>query len=201
MKQENLKTDWFKTFWIPKKIKYTGEQLSCLFAYLNYGVLGPSAVAFIGPCDISFANMKDGEDLREKAVIAGQEMLHFIFEIFDERLITGVFLQRLFAAIIKDLLEEQIYADGVQTDSMQLRLHRSGDDLYWGPAKLSISIATRSTAGILVHFAVNITNEGTPVETVSLNDFGIDAKSFAKAALAKLQVEMNSIMQATYKVR
>ncbi len=201
MKQENLKTDWFKTYWISKKIKYTGEQLSSLFAYLNYGVLGPSAVAFIGPCDISFANMKDGEDLREKAVIAGQEMLHFIFEIFDERLITGVFLQRLFAAIIKDLLEEQIYADGVQTDSMQLRLHRSGDDLYWGPAKLSISIATRSTAGILVHFAVNITNEGTPVETVSLNDFGIDAKSFAKAALAKLQVEMNSIMQATYKVR
>lgn len=201
MKQENLKTDWFKTFWIPKKIKYTGEQLSSLFAYLNYGVLGPSAVAFIGPCDISFANMKDGEDLREKAVIAGHEMLHFIFEIFDERLITGVFLQRLFAAIIKDLLEEHIYADGVQTDSMQLRLHRSGDDLYWGSAKLSISIATRSAAGVLVHFAVNITNEGTPVETVSLNDFGIDAKSFAKAALAKLQVEMNSIMQATYKVR
>lgn len=201
MKQENLKTDWFKTFWIPKKIKYTGEQLSSLFAYLNYGVLGPSAVAFIGPCDISFANMKDGEDLREKAVIAGHEMLHFIFEIFDERLITGVFLQRLFAAIIKDLLEEHIYADGVQTESMQLRLRRSGDDLYCGQAKLSISIATRSAAGVLVHFAVNITNEGTPVETVSLNDFGIEAKSFAKAALAKLQVEMNSIMQATYKVR
>jgi hypothetical protein len=201
MKQENLKTDWFKTFWIPKKIKYTGEQLSSLFAYLNYGVLGPSAVAFIGPCDISFANMKDGEDLREKAVIAGHEMLHFIFEIFDERLITGVFLQRLFAAIIKDLLEEHIYADGVHSESMQLRLHRSGDDLYWGQAKLSISIATRSAAGVLVHFAVNITNEGTPVETVSLNDFGIEAKSFAKAALAKLQVEMNSIMQATYKVR
>ena len=120
MKQENLKTDWFKTFWIPKKIKYTGEQLSSLFAYLNYGVLGPSAVAFIGPCDISFANMKDGEDLREKAVIAGHEMLHFIFEIFDERLITGVFLQRLFAAIIKDLLEKHIYADGVQLNSLPL---------------------------------------------------------------------------------
>jgi hypothetical protein len=93
-----------KTHFIDKKIKYDGTQLRSLFAYLEYGVLGNSVVSFIGPCDVSFDHMVDGEDLLAQSPICGSEMLHFIAEIFDEKLSTAVSLQRLFASIVKDYI-------------------------------------------------------------------------------------------------
>ena len=180
-----------KTKWIEKESKYDGLQLKPLVNYLQHGLLGDSCVAWMGPCDIPLAHMMDGEDLLEKAQIKGARMLHFVFEVFDRELITGVFLQRLFASIVQDLVFEKT----------QKHLIRVGDDLFLQDGKLSISIATRSATSVLVHFAVNITNDGTPVKTSSLEDLGIDPKDFADHALQQISREYQSIVQATHKVR
>jgi hypothetical protein len=180
-----------KTLFIKDPLQYDGTQLRSLFAYLDHKVQGDSVVAFTGACDISFTHMVDGEDLLEKAEIRGSNMLHFIFEIFDRELVTGVFLQRLFASIVAD----EIFKTTGQ------KLAREGDDLYWQERKLSISIATRSPVSVMVHFAMNISNQGTPVPTCSLEDFGLNPKIFGETLLLQIAKEYESILVARVKVR
>jgi hypothetical protein len=67
--------------------------------------------------------------------------------------------------------------------------------------KMSISIATVSPVSSLIHFAINIVNDGTPVKTASLNDVSYEPRLFAKNAMAKLSEEYVSILNATTKVR
>lgn len=181
-----------KTHWVEKSMRYTGAELRPLFAYMEFGVLGPSCVAFIGPCDVDFSHMLDGEDLRAKSPIRGGKMLHFIFEMFDTSLFTGVLVQRIFAAIVKD---------EIAALTPNLKLDRKGDDLYWGNKKLSISVAVKSSQSTLVHFAINITNDNTPVETCALNDFKIDATSFGQKLLERIKAELDDSLEATWKVR
>jgi uncharacterized protein len=185
-----------KTHFIKKKIKYDGSQLRSLFAYLDFKVQGDSVVSFRGPCDVSLDHMVDGEDLLEKAQICGSEMLHFVFEIFDRELVSGIFLQRLFAGLVND----EIYK------RTKIKLRREGDDLYWDDKKskskkLSISIATKSPISVMVHFAINISNKGTPGPTCSLNDFKINPENFAKSLLSQIANEYSSILVARVKAR
>jgi hypothetical protein len=184
-----------KTLFLENKIPYDGQQLHSLHAYLNYHLLGDSAVAWIGPCSIPFEHMVDGEDLLAEAIIAGDEMLHFIIERFHTSLFAGVTLQRLFAAICLDLLRELVGPE------KGIRLRRSGDDIYFGESKFSISIATLSPVSTLIHFAMNCTNHGTPVATAAFSDFNLDASTFAKEALSRLAAEVETIVEATMKVR
>ena len=177
---------------------YDGSQLKSLFAYLNFGVEGDSAVAWQGPCDIPFDKMLDGEDLRAKSAIRGANMLHFIIEIFGISLGHAVVLQRLLSSTAGDLLRE------MSTHSPNLR--RDGDDLYYrapdhGERKLSISIATVSPVSALVHFAVNVDNQDTPVPTASLSDLDVPVAPFAKRLLERFANEVESIERATRKVR
>lgn len=182
-----------KTLFLQEEFTYDGTQLRSLFAYLGHGLLGDSVVAWRGGCEISFDHMVDGEDLREQAAIRGSRMLHLIFEIFDRDLFAGVALQRLTASIAKDLIEEK---------AKDIRLKREGDDLYWNGKKLSISIATRSPVSTMVHFAMNLSNAGTPVPTCALEeDFGLETKNFASELLRRLESEYESILDATRKVR
>ncbi len=180
-----------KTLFLNERMTYDGTQLHSLYTYLTHKVQGDSALAFIGPCNISFDHMVDGEDLLERSEIRGSEMLHFIFEIFDRELVSGIFLQRLLATLISD----EIY------QLTQKKLEREGDDLYWEKKKLSISIATSSSISTLVHFAVNISNQGTPVPTCSLEDFKINPRSFGEKILKKISEEYESILVARVKVR
>src|SRR5262245_5019830 len=119
-----------KTKWIEKRIDYDGGQLRSLWNYLEQGILGDSAVAFRGACDISFEKMVDGEDLLDKSVIRGSDMVHFIAEIFDSKLVTAVALQRLLASIVRDSIESL----APQTKGKWLR---DGDDLFIDGASLS----------------------------------------------------------------
>jgi len=178
------------THFCEKELSYDGSQLRPLFNYLKFDLMGSSAVAFKGACSIPFENMADGEDLKEQSPIFSASMLHFIFEVFDRELLSGVLLQRIFASLIQD----DIYK---KTKTM---LERRGDDLYLGPKKLSISIATPSVNSILVHFAVNITTEGTPVPTLGLQDLGLDPASCARDWLKLVKNEFESCEQATWKV-
>ena len=49
---------------------------------------------------------------------------------------------------------------------------QDGDDIFVGDGKLSVSIATASISSMKIHFALNITINGTPddVKTASLED-------------------------------
>jgi hypothetical protein len=180
-----------KSLFIEKPQAYDGTQLRSLYAYLDHKVLGPSVVAWTGACSISFDHMVDGEDLLEGAEIRGDEMLHFIIEIFDRDLFSGVALQRLFAAIARDYLAEKSGQE----------ILREGDDLYFNKGKLSISIATKSPVSVMVHFAMNIVNEGTPVKTSCLKDLRLNPRQVATDLMTLLMEEYNSILIATQKVR
>lgn len=185
-----------KYLFIDQEFKYDGTQLKPLFAYLNYKILGDSIVSWVGPCDIPFEHMVDGEDVLAQSEIRGDKMLHFIVEKFDVQLFAGVALQRLLASIVIDILRD-LSLDKSQTQ----KLVRDGDDIFLANKKLSISIATQSINSTLVHFAVNVVNTGTPVETLSLNDLKIDVVMFAHRVLEKFTQEVGSIIEATHKVR
>jgi hypothetical protein len=135
---------------------YNGSQLSPLWNYLNHGLLGDSVVSFLGPCDVKNEFMKDGEDLKQNALIKSDMMLHFIFEVFHVELPTGVLIQRIFASLVQNELLKN------------LKVNREGDDLYFDNRKLSISIATSSRNSVLIHFAMNWFETGAPVPIATL---------------------------------
>ena len=188
-----------KSKFISKIIKYNGSELHPMYSYINHKMAGDSIVAFRGACQVHFNQMVDAEDLVAGAQIAGDDMLHFIIEIFNQNLMTAVSLQRLLVSVAQNILN---------TDSKVLkknRLIRSGDDLYYKNKtvlhKLSISIASCSAVSSMIHFAVNITNAGTPVKTCSLTDFKINPKTFAEKLMLEFKNEYASILEATQKVR
>ncbi len=184
--------------WIDKKINYDGSQLRSLFAYMEFGLLGDSVVGFRGACDVSLDHMIDGEDKRGNQKICGSDMIHFLIEVFEADLLSGVGIQRLVAALVKDALV---------TESPELapRFMREGDDIYFmsetgEKMKFSISIATKSPVSTLVHFAFNVSNEGTPVPTCSLQDFEVEVDEFVKALVKNIAAEVQSMRDATRKV-
>lgn len=185
-----------KSHWFEKPFAYDGSQLRSLFGYMQAGLLGDSIVAWRGPCDIGFDKMVDGEDLRAKERICGSDMVHFIVEKFQPHLPFSVALQRLLATIVRDVVEE-----GAST--VRRHLLRIGDDIYIDGAprkKLSISIATVSPISALVHFAVNVSNTGTPVPTCSLEELQLDPEAFARNVMARFATEIDSLDQASQKV-
>lgn len=176
--------------------KYDGAQLISLRNYLDHGLLGDSIVAWVGACDVSFEHMVDGEDLLQKARIAGAKMLHFIVEKFDVSLFAAVGLQRLLASVVM----EQLRLTSANRALVQT-MFRRGDDLYCDKRKLSISIATQSPVNSLIHFAVNVNNQDTPVPTLALDDLGVDPKVFAQEVMTVFCQEVVGIHEATCKVR
>lgn len=185
-----------KSFWIDQKTKYDGTQLRSLYAYLGHGVLGDSIIGFRGPCEVTFEHMVDGEDLLAKSEIRGSDMLHFIVEVFDRPLWGAVALQRLMSATMMQLLQQKM-----SDLTMKSQLTRTGDDIFWKEGKLSISIATKSPVSSMIHFAINCDNEGTPVETSALKDFGLKPETIAKEFLKLIAQECADIVVATQKVK
>lgn len=185
-----------KKLWINDVFNYDGSQLSPLFAYLNFGLLGDSIVSWRGPCQIPWNHMIDGEDLRVQSPIEGSDMVHFIIEKFNCELFSAVGLQRLMASIVMNHIQINIFQNGKKE-----LLIRDGDDIYLKDKKLSISVATLSRTSALIHFAVNISNEGTPVETCSLNDFSIKPVEFAQSIMTDFCNEVTSMVEATQKVK
>lgn len=185
--------------YITQKINYDGSQLRPLYAYSDHQVKGSSIVAFCGACDVSLEHMVDMEDKVVRAKIKSNEMLHFIIEIFPANLPAAVSMQRLFATMAQEWLN---------TNSSELKikkLTREGDDLYLGQAKdkkkLSISIASNSSVSSMIHFAMNMTNKGTPVPTLCLKDLNVDPKKAAQSLMKIFSSEYESIIEATEKVK
>ena len=185
-----------KSLFIPREFPYDGSQLRSLFGYLDHGVQGNSIVSWIGLCNIPNDHMIDGEDLLAGETIAGDRMVHFIIERFETQLFGAVALQRLMASIVMDICREHVGDNDVAA-----QFHRDGDDIFFGPGKLSISIATLTPVSAVIHFAVNITNDGTPVQTAALEDIAFPAEAFAQKVLKRVCDEVAGIEGATTKVR
>lgn len=171
---------------------YDGSQLRPLFSYENFGLKGNAMISWISPTDVTLEHMVDFEDKIALEKICGDKMLHFMIEFFPANLSFGVMAQRLLASIIKDLISAKVTS---------VKLSRKGDDIYVGAGKLSISIASVSAVSTLVHFAVNITNKGTPVKTASLEDLKIKPDVFAKEVLKAFSTEFDDVVWATQKVK
>jgi hypothetical protein len=177
-----------KTHQAPGRVDYDGTQIHSLWAYRTYGVQGDSIVAFQGGCEIPFDNMVDLEDVRRRSRIASPRMLHFICEHFDLDLEKAVLRQRLLAAIVRDELGGDV--------------RREGDDLFLGPGKLSISIATLTPVSSKIHFGINIERElHVDVETRGLVDLGVDAGDLARRVLAQYAAQIDGIHDARTRVR
>ncbi len=177
-----------KTHLVQDRVDYDGTQIHSLWAYRTFGVQGDSIVAFLGGCEIPFSNMVDLEDVRAKSRIASPRMLHFIVEHFDMDLEKAVLRQRLLAAIVRDELGGQV--------------RREGDDLFLGPGKLSISIATLTPVSSKLHFGINIERAlDVGVETRALADLGVDATDLARRVLAQYAGQIDGIHDARTRVR
>ena len=182
------------TRWVDGRIAYDGSQLRAHWILDHTGIAGDALVAFRGPCQVAAAEMADLVDLSAGARIAADDMVHFLWESFvHPDLLLCVHRQRLLAAQAAECLHE--LAPRLQG------LRRTGDDLYVGDGKLSISVATVSPVSSLLHFAVNAAQGGAPVRIAALADFGVEPRAFAERLLARCAGEQDSIAEARATVR
>lgn len=170
---------------------YDGSQLRPHWIYENFDKLGDCLVAFVGPSQVTIESMVDLEDVKANAPIAGEKMLHFIGEWFDPSLEKAVFRQHLLVADIYELLLERGLG----------HLSKDGDDIFFQGRKLSVSIATNSLVSGLVHTALNVTSEGTPLSTSCLNELAVEPMEFAKQVLQRFQYNERARLLARSKVR
>ena len=181
-----------RTQWIDERIVYDGSQLRSHWILARCGIAGDALVAFRGPCAVAKAEIADLADL-DGPGIAADDMLHFVWESFAHPdLLLAVHRQRLLSAQAAEVLRELAPAVAVRRD---------GDDLWVGPGKLSISIATVTPVSSLIHFAVNATPGGAPVTVATLAELHVEPRGFATALLARAADEQAAIAQARAKVR
>lgn len=143
---------------------YDGSQITPLWGLDQIGIKGSSIVSWIGSMEIEPSKIIDVEDVGLE--IKSKEMIHFIVEHFDcqpTNIKIAYHRQRILVMILKDELAQW----GVQCT-------RSGDDLYVGNGKLTVSIATISATSMKIHLGINITSEGTPedVDTIGVLETG-----------------------------
>ena len=182
-----------KTKYLQEKLKYDGTQLSPHFIYKNYNLMGNAIIAFEGPCEVKLSEMVDIEDVINNEPIYSEHMLHFIAEFFNTDLICGVYMQRLLVTTIKEQIEA----------ISDMKIIRKGDDLFVNNKKLSVSIATKSPTSVLIHTALNVVTNNTPIETSGLKtDLQINnVEEFANNILNAYNEEVKDIYLATTKVR
>jgi hypothetical protein len=188
-----------KLLFVPTPIPYTGNALASHWAYRNFGILGDSIVAFMGPCQVDETAMVDLEDVLNHDAIYSKHMLHFIIELFGPSLREGVLVQRLFSSIVQN----RINADQAAFD-----IQRRGDDLFYQDVlKLSVSICTVSPVSVLIHTGLNIDAADAPVQAAGLHselaweDTPQRIEPFASACMRTLLEEWEDIHRSCCKVR
>jgi hypothetical protein len=184
-----------KYHFVEEEMPYTGEELSNHWIYRNFGILGDSAVAFVGPCDVDTFRMVDLEDVLNDDFIFSRRMLNFIVEIFGITLREGVLIQRLFSSIIQSKINNLLGGDVIK---------RCGDDLFFEETrKLSVSICTVSPTSILIHTGLNIDSDGAPVEASGLgSELGLeDVEGLAISCMKTLAEEWEDMKLCCCKVR
>ena len=120
--------------------------------------------------------MVDLEDVKAKARIYSDSMLHFIVEHHNPDLENAILRQLLLTTIVNEVIIEAKPGRDIRRD---------GSDLYDDDAKLSISIATVTPLSSLIHFGINISSSNTPVKTRGLQDYGLDPRIVAESVMEK----------------
>ena len=184
-----------KTSFLKNQFKYTGKELHSHFLY-EMGVQGSGIISWIGPCEVKIDSMVDMEDRVNNDHIFSESMLHFMGEFFHKDIFYGIFVQRIIGEHVRSILKEMCGKEFI----------RNGDDLYLkeqgaSDKKLNVSIATVSNLSSLVHFAVNISSNNTPVKTIGLKDLNIDPELFSTEVLDSIKQELVSIEKASVKVK
>ncbi len=177
---------------VEKEIAYTGRELRSHWAYERFDLLGDSLVAFVGPCDVPLDRMADLEDVKARAPIRSDRMLHMIAEHFGIDLETTVLRQRLLVCLAVEHINGRLGG---------LRITRRGDDLFEGEAKLSVSIAVSTPVSTMIHLGLNVTSTGTPVRAVGLDDLGVDPRTLAEEIIRQYLEELAGMVRARCKVR
>ena len=174
---------------------YDGSQIQPMWAFRTFGIKDSSIVSWVGPMKIEPDHLVDFEDMGLE--IKGNNMLHFIVEHFDVQpanISMCYHRQRILVMIIKDILQEF----GIFTS-------RNGDDLYIKNTqtdkigKLSVSIATCSISSMKIHFAMNLTQKGTPknVEVASLFELGLNNQNISNITQKICETYMDEINSIT----
>ena len=179
------------TVFADRDIPYTGAELRPLWILDTFGVQGDAMAAFLGPCDVTREHMVDRLDVLQGATIRAARMLHFIVEQFSEAgLLAAVLSQRLLVCVAAEVLR----GAGIAPE-------RRGDDLFVGPRKLSVSIATISAVSSLIHLGLNVDPAGAPVPAVGLAELGLDVREVGEAVLHRYAAECEAVREARCKVR
>lgn len=181
-----------KSHLIREHITYTGAELRSHWIMDRTGVIGDAIVAFQGAADVSTERLVDLIDVKEDAPIWSKLMLHFIVEHFGMSLEQAVARQRLLVAVVAEELRKNVKA---------MKLERKGDDLYDGTNKLSVSIAAASPVSSCIHVGLNVDREKTPVPTIGLADYNVDAVRLATKIMRQYVEEHNGMAIACAKVR
>lgn len=174
---------------------YNGSQIQPMWAFRTFGIKDSSIVSWVGPMKIEPDYLVDFEDMGLE--IKGNNMLHFIVEHFDVQpanISMCYHRQRILVMIIKDIIQEF----GIFTS-------RNGDDLYIKNTqtdkigKLSVSIATCSISSMKIHFAMNLTQKGTPknVEVASLFELGLNNQNISNITQKICETYMDEINSIT----
>lgn len=170
---------------------YDGLQLSTAFIDDHAAGEEDVAVIFVGKADVPVEHLVDREDAEAGAFIYSPSMAHLVIEHKGLNLQEAVWRQRMLVRLAAQWISSRA---GV---SVEVR----GDDLYVGEGKLSVSVATRSSRGSLLHLGVNVEIEGTPVRTAGLRDLRIPPAEFLQALARLYADEIASVRHAVSKVR
>ncbi|HII61183.1 DUF366 family protein [Pyrococcus horikoshii] len=176
-----------------RRIDYDGSAIRSHWAYRNFGILGDSLVVFRGKCNVKVEEMVDIEDLRLRKEIKGDDMVHYILELFwHPDILLASSLQKLLIARLVELL----WNYGIEAS-------RRGDDIYVNGRKLSISIATVSPVSIKIHIGLNVKTVGVPpgVDAIGLEELGIDPTEFMERSAKALVEEIEKVRKDSLKVR
>jgi len=170
---------------------YDGQQLATAFLDRHAPGESDALVLFTGEADVPREHLVDLEDAEAGAVIYSPLMAHAIVEHRGLSLPEAVWRQRVLVRLAADWIASRA---GVV---VAVR----GNDLFVADGKLSVSVATRSPRGSLLHFGVNVDTEGAPVRASGLRDLRIRPREFL-TALGKLYAdEVASAAHAAGKVR
>jgi len=179
---------------LDQPLRYDGLQLCTAFVTTHApDVAGRDDVMllFEGEADVPREHLVDLEDAEAGAVIYSPTMAHVILEHPGLALPEAVWRQRVLVRLAAQWISSR---SGVAVDVR-------GNDLYVGTGKLSVSVVTRSPRGSLLHFAVNVDIEGTPVVAAGLRDLRIRPREFLVAVARLYADELQSVAHAAGKVR
>lgn len=170
---------------------YDGLQLATAFVDRHAAGASDVMILFEGEADVPTSHLVDQDDAEAGETIYSPWMAHVLLEHRGADLAWGVLAQRLLVRVMADWLARRT----------GLLLDVRGNDLFVHGRKLSVSVATRSPRGVLVHLGLNVRTEGAPVPAAGLAELRVAPREFLQAAGRAWSDEIESVRHATLKVR